>query len=396
MNPLTELTLSQLQQRTSIKWRRYPADVLPLWVAEMDVALAPPVHAALKRAIDAGDTGYPSGTAYAEAYCRFAADRWAWTSVEPNQIAVVADVMMGIVEALRLVTEAGDAVVVTPPVYAPFFAFVSHADREIVESPLGPDGRLDPGSLDAAFGRARNRSDHPVFLLSNPHNPTGTVHTRQELEQVAGLARRHGVRVISDEIHGPLVLAGADFTPYLSVDGSDDAFALTSASKAWNLAGLKAALLIAGPAAAPDLARLPEEVSHGPSHLGVLAHTAAFDDGGTWLDGLIGGLEQNRELLGALVTEHLPATRLRRPEGTYLAWLDCSALGFEEDAQSGDLAVVTDLTGPAQFFLDHARVALSSGHVFGAGGTGHVRLNYATHPDILTEAVERMGRALRA
>lgn len=395
MTPLSELTLAQLQQRTSVKWRTYAADVLPLWVAEMDVSLAPPIHSRLKRAIDLGDTGYPAGNEYAEAFREFAAARWSWDGVDPDRVALVPDVMLGIVETLRLITGPGDPVVVTPPVYAPFFAFIEHADRKVLAVPLGEDGRLDPVALDDAFRRARSQSERPVFLLCNPHNPTGTVHTRQELEGVAVLAQRHGVRVISDEIHAPLVLSGASFTPYLSVAGSEDAFSLVSASKAWNLAGLKAALLLAGPAAASDLARLPEEVGHGASHLGVLAHTAAFREGGSWLDSLLTGLDYNRALLGDLIVEHLPGAALTRPEGTYLAWLDLRELGFEEGAGSGGLAVVTDLAGPARFFLDTARVALSSGHVFGSGGAGHARINYATHPDILTEAVQRMGRALR-
>jgi cystathionine beta-lyase len=235
--------------------------------------------------------------------------------------------------------------------------------------------------------------------MSNPHNPTGVVHTRAELVAVAVLARRHGVRVISDEIHAPLVLGDARFTPYLSVDGAGDAFAMVSASKAWNLAGLKAALAVAGPDAAADLARLPEEVSHGPSHLGVIAHTAAFRDSRDWLDALLAGLTANRELLGQLLAEHLPGIGYRPPEGTYLAWLDCTALGLtapdrEESPAPDGPGIVTDLAGPARFFLDRARVALSSGHVFGAGGAGHVRLNFATHPDIVTEAITRMSRAL--
>lgn len=394
MNPLTELSLEQLRQRTSIKWRSYPPDVLPLWVAEMDVPLAQPIHSALKRAIDLGDTGYPAGNDYAKAFCEFAKDRWGWDTMHPDRAALVPDVMMGIVEALRLITGPGDVVVVSPPVYAPFFAFVIHAGRRVLEAPLGGDGRLNPGALDAAFATARTSSDRPVFLLSNPHNPTGAVHTRQELEQVAVLARRHGVRVIADEIHGPLVLSGARFTPYLSVEGSQDAFALTSASKAWNLAGLKAALLLAGPAAARDLARLPEEVGHGPSHLGVIAHATAFREGRSWLDELLVGLAHNRDLLDDLVAEHLPGISFIRPEGTYLAWLDCRSLGFDENGPGEDLAVVTDLAGPARFFLDNAAVALSSGHVFGSGGAGHTRINFATHPDILTEAAVRMGRAL--
>ncbi|RKN45523.1 MalY/PatB family protein [Micromonospora endolithica] len=393
-NPLTRLTLDELRQRTSVKWRLHPPDVLPLWVAEMDVPLAPAVADALRRAVDLGDTGYAHGTAYAEALAEFAARRWAWHDFRVDRTTVVPDVMIGIVEVLRLVTDPGDAVVVCPPVYPPFYAFVGHADRRVVEAPLGPDLRMDLAALDEAFGHARAAGRRPAFLLCNPHNPTGVVHRRDELEAVAALADRHGVRVISDEIHAPLVFAGAHFTPYLTVAGTANAFAVVSASKAWNLAGLKAALAVAGPDAVADLARMPEEVSHGPSHLGVLAHTAAFRAGGPWLDRVLDGLDANRALLAALLAEHLPAVRYHRPEGTYLAWLDCAALGIDTPAPGDGPGIASDLAGPARMFLDRARVALSSGHVFGTGGTGFVRLNFATSPEILTEAVTRMGRAV--
>ncbi|MET8908798.1 aminotransferase class I/II-fold pyridoxal phosphate-dependent enzyme [Micromonospora sp. NPDC004551] len=393
-NPLTALTLDELRRRSSVKWRMHPPDVLPLWVAEQDVPLAPPVADVLRRAVDLGDTGYPHGTAYAEALGGFAADRWGWDGFRVDHTTVVPDVMMGIVEVLRLVTGPGDAVVVCPPVYPPFYAFVSHADRRVIEAPLGPDLRLDHAALDEAFRRARALGRRPAFLLCNPHNPTGVVHRRDELDAVADLAGRHGVRVVSDEIHAPLALPGARFTPYLTVAGAEDAFALTSASKAWNLAGLKAALAVAGPRAVADLHRMPEEVSHGPSHLGVLAHTAAFRAGGPWLDLLLDGLDANRTLLETLLAKHLPAISHRRPEGTYLAWLDCTGLGIPTEAPAGRPGVASDLAGPARFFLDRARVALSSGHVFGTGGTGFVRLNFATSPAILTEALTRMGRAV--
>ena len=393
-NPLTELSLPRLRERTSMKWRAHPADVLPLWVAEMDVPLAPPVAAALTEAVARGDTGYPVGTAYAEAVRDFAAARWGWHGMAVERTALVPDVMMGVVEILRLLTEPGDVVVVCAPVYPPFYAFITHADRRVLEARLGPGGRTDLDALDNAFARARALSRHPVFLMANPHNPTGTVHTRAELEAVAALADRHGVRVVSDEIHAPLTLGTSTFTPYLTVDGADDAFALLSASKAWNLAGIKAALAVAGPGAAADLARLPEEVGHGPSHLGVLAHTAAFRDGGEWLDRLLIGLTRNRDLLGQLLAEHLPAVRYTRPEGTYLAWLDCTPLLLDAEPVPDGPGVVSDMAGPALYFLEHARVALSSGHVFGTGGAGHVRLNFGTHPDILTAAITRMARAL--
>jgi bifunctional pyridoxal-dependent enzyme with beta-cystathionase and maltose regulon repressor activities len=393
LNPLEELTLQQLRLRTSMKWRAHADDVLPLWVAEMDVQLAPPVAEALRRAIDIGDTGYPCGRAFAEAVSEFASQRWQWHDLQVGPTAIVPDVMLGAVEMLRLVTDRGDAVVVNPPVYAPFYAFVSHDGRRVIEAPLDVDGRIDLGALEEAFGRAGASGGRVAYLLCNPHNPTGSVHTVEELRAVADLARRFGVRVVSDEIHAPIILPGARFVPYLTVPGAEDALALTSASKAWNLSGLKAALAIAGPEAAADLRRMPEEVSHGPSHFGVIAHAAAFRSGGEWLDTLLGGLDANRTLLGDLVAEHLPGVKYQWPQGTYLAWLDCRELGFDEDA-AGGLAVVADMAGPARWFRDHARVALSSGHVFGTGGSGHVRLNFATSKAILAEAISRMGRAL--
>ncbi|VBA55816.1 Putative cystathionine beta-lyase [Mycobacterium attenuatum] len=392
-NPFEEPTLEQLRRRTSMKWRAYPADVLPLWVAEMDVNLAPTVAAAIHGAVDRGDTGYPHGTAYAEAVAEFASQRWQWHDLDIGRTAIVPDVMLGVVELLRLVTVRGDAVIVNSPVYAPFYAFVSHDGRRVIEATLGIDGRIDLDTLEQAFARAAGSGGKVAYLLCNPHNPTGAVHTVDELREVAELARRFGVRVVSDEIHAPLVPPGARFTPYLSVPGAENAFAVLSASKAWNLCGIKAAVAIAGAEAAADLRRMPEEVSHGPSHLGVISHAEAFRSGGIWLDAVLRGLDANRNLVGALVDQHLPGVKYLWPQGTYLAWLDCRQLGFAEHAADG-LAVVSDLSGPARWFLDHARVALSSGHVFGTGGDGHVRINFATSQAILTEAVSRMGRAL--
>ncbi|MER6122991.1 MalY/PatB family protein [Streptomyces sp. NPDC001795] len=394
-DPLVQLSLEQLQKRTSMKWRAHPKDVLPLWVAEMDVPLAPAIVEALHTTIDLGDTGYPYGSAYAEALAEFARERWEWDGLRIEHTAIVPDVMMGIVEVLRLMTDPGDAVIVCSPVYPPFYAFVAHDARGVVEAGLGQDLRIDLGTLEDAFVRARRHGRRAAFLLSNPHNPTGVVHTREELAAIAELARRHGVRVVSDEIHAPLVLPGAAFTPFLSVPGAENAFALISASKAWNLAGLKAAVAIAGPEAADDLRLLPEEVGHGPSHLGVIAHTTAFREGGDWLDELLVGLDANRSLLGRLIEEHLPDVRYRPPQGTYLAWLDCTRLELQGERETDGPGVVSDLAGPAKMFFDKARVALSSGHVFGSGGAGCVRLNFATSPVILREALTRMGCAVR-
>ncbi|MFF7639718.1 aminotransferase class I/II-fold pyridoxal phosphate-dependent enzyme [Streptomyces canus] len=380
VNPLRQLSLEQLRRRTSMKWRTYPEDVLPLWVAEMDVPLAEPVARAIRDAVALGDTGYPAGTAYAEAWAGFASERWGWEGIAVERTAIVPDVMLGIVEMLKLVSGPGDAVVVNPPVYPPFYQFVQNMDRQVVEAPLGADGRIDFEVLEAVFGRVGKSAGRPAYLLCSPHNPTGTVHTAEELADVAALARTYGVRVVADEIHAPVVAGGAAFVPYLSVPGGGSGLSLLSASKAWNLAGVKAAVAVAGPDAADDLARLPEEVGHGPSHVGVIAHTAALRDGGAWLDALLGGLDDNRRLLARLLDASLPAVRYEPAQATFLAWLDCRSLGLGDD--------------PAAVFLERARVALNSGTPFGTGGAGFVRLNLATSPELINEAVRRMAAAL--
>jgi cysteine-S-conjugate beta-lyase len=375
-HPLRQLSLDELRTRTSVKWRLHPADVLPVWVAEMDVPLAAPIVAAVTGAMDRGDTGYAYGSAYADAVADFARQRWAW-EVDVERTRVVPDVMLGSVEVLRLVTRPGDGVVVNPPVYPPFFAFIEHADRVPVEAPLGDDGRLDLDVLAAVFARPAVSA----YLLCSPHNPTGTVHTGDELRVVAELADRHGVRVVADEIHAPIVLPGTRFVPYLSLPEASRGFSLLSASKAWNLAGLKAALAVASEDAATELAAMPEEVGHGASHLGVLAHTAAFQGGGPWLDGLLADLVANHQQLSRLLGDQLPAIRFQPGAGTYLVWLDCRELGLGED--------------PAAVFLERGRVALLSGLPFGSGGAGFARLNLATTPQLLAEAVERMAEAAR-
>jgi cystathionine beta-lyase len=374
-SPLRDLNEAFLRTRTSIKWREHRPDVLPLWVAEMDVMPADAVVAALHRVLEAGDTGYPHGNEYAEAFADFAAVRWSWEGLDSTRTAYAADVMTGLTEVIRLISGPGDPVVVNPPVYPPFFGYTEHAGRSIVEAPLGADGRLDLDGLEAAFLGAGADGRPVTYLLCNPHNPTAVAHTADELAAIATLARAYKVRVVADEIHGPLVPDG--FVPYLSVPGTEDAFAVTSASKAWNIAGLKAAVILTGEAAGADLARLPEVVSHGPSHLGMIAHTAALRDGVEWLDAVQADLAENRRLLARLLAEHLPGVRCVHGGATYLAWLDCRDLGLGDD--------------PAAAFLERGRVAVNSGLTFGTGGAGHVRLNYATTPEILTDAIVRMA-----
>jgi cystathionine beta-lyase len=375
-NPFADLDIARLRRRTSAKWSFYPDDVLPLWVAEMDADIAPPIIAAVQKALELGDTGYPTGRAYAEALASFAVERWGW-SFDPAMTAQVTDVMTGIRELTRAISPSDAAVIVTPPVYPPFFGVAAMLGRTIVPARLDGDGRLDPAALQSAFVEATSGGRAAVLLLSNPHNPTGTVHTRAELEMVATLARQHGVRVIADEIHSPLVMPSSRLTPYLSVSGTAPDFAVVSASKGWHLAGFKAAVIVAGADAVEDLTATSLRGGNHPGHIGVLAHTAAFNHARDWLDAAIAGIDANRYLLAELLETHLPGVGYRPPESTYLAWLDCRALGLGDD--------------PAAAFLERGRVALTSGLGFGDGGAGFVRLNLATSPAILEEAVTRMA-----
>ncbi len=377
--PLRHLSLADLRERTSAKWRRYDPDVLPLWVAEMDVTLADPIREALERAVRIGDTGYPVGTAYPEAFVDFARRRWEWPSLDVGDVRPVSAVIQGYTEALLLAAGPGGTVVVTSPVYPPFYSYVREAGLTVVEAPLSADMRLDCAAIDTVIGDARRDGAPGVaVLLCNPHNPGGTLHTREELSALAAVVGAHGATVVSDEIHAPLVYAPGTFTPYVTVDPT--AMALHAASKAWNLAAIPAALLVFGEEAADARRAFDGGAHHGPTHFGAIAQTAAYRDGGPWLDALLVDLAENRDLLRSELAKHVPAARLTPLEATYLAWVDCRQLGLDAE--------------PASVFLERGRVAFNSGPTFGTGGTGFVRINIATHPEILTEAVRRMAAAL--
>jgi cysteine-S-conjugate beta-lyase len=372
-----DLSLDVLRARRSAKWVTYPADVLPAWVAEMDFPLAGPVRAALQAALDLDDCGYPTPDRLGEAFASFAVRRFGW-SVEPEGVWLVPDVMVGIAETLRLVTAPGDGVVVNPPVYPPFFSAIADIGRAVVEAPLA-EGRdrweLDLEAVERAFSAGAR-----AYLLCSPHNPTGRVFSRGELEQIAELSGRYDVTVVSDEVHAPLTLPEASHTPFGAL-GEHRTVTITGATKAWNLAGLKCAVLVPGSAQLrSELARLAETLRHHAGHFGVLASIAAFEAGEAWLDELLGYLDGNRCLVGELLAARLPEIAYVPPEAGYLAWLDCRPLVLGDD--------------PAATFLERGRVALSPGPAFGEQGRGFARLNFGTSSALLAEAIERMARSV--
>jgi cystathionine beta-lyase len=367
-----------LEARRSAKWAVYPPDVLPAWVAEMDFPLAEPVKAALQDAIERDDTGYlgPDLAGVPEAFAAFAERRLSW-GVDPEQVSVATDVMVGIEELLQVLTEPGDGVVITPPVYPPFFHDIRHTGREVIEAPLAGED-FDAGAIERAFEAGAR-----TLLISNPHNPLGRVWPAAQLAAIADLAAEHGAWVISDEIHAPLVLEGARHVPFLEVSETAAArgFALTSASKAFNLAGLKLGLIVTAAGGPRDrVAGMALEGHWRSGYLGAIAAEAAFREGDAWLDDVLQTLDGNRALLGELLSERLPGVGYTPPQASFLTWLDCRALGLGED--------------PAAAFLERGRVALSRGLDFGAQGAGFARLNIGTRPELVEEAVARMAAAV--
>ena len=377
-----DLDLAVLHRRHSTKWQSYPGDVLPAWVAEMDFGTAPPVAAALEAAVRRGDLGYAVDLVtpdLTEAFCGFAARHWAW-AVDPAEVYLLRDTMRGIELWIETFTSAGDGVVVTTPVYYPFLHAIEELGRSVVAVPVvhGPVGwELDLDGLESAFAAGRR-----LLLLCNPHNPVARAYTEAELRAVADLAERYDVRVVSDEIHAPLVFPPAVHIPFatLGPEIAGRTMTLHSASKAFNLAGLGAAVAVIGNA---EDAKRFTEISYrhrGPAGiLGIEASVAAFTGGDPWLAALVTHLQLVRGHLGAELSARLPGIRWAPHEATYLAWLDCRDL---------------DLPSAQATFLERGRVAFNEGAAFGPGGDGFVRLNFGTSRGIVTEMVTRMAAAL--
>jgi cystathionine beta-lyase len=383
VSALDGVTLEELRARRSYKWRLYPADVLPAFVAEMDYQLAPAIREAIVDAAERGDTGYASPLAELdEALSAFARSRFNW-KVDRGDVRLLPDVMSGVTELLRVALRPRDGVVINTPVYPPFFSHIADAGCRVVEAPLARSDdayELDFDALSRAFENGAR-----VYLMCNPHNPTGSVFSPAELERVAELAEQHDVLVFADEIHAPLVLPGRTHTPFLSVGETATArgVSFVSASKAWNLPGLKCAQAVVASARTRALAeplRRLDFISR-IGNVGVIASIAAYRDSVAWLDEVLAALGRNRTLLGDLLDEMVPGARYEPPDATYLAWVDCNALHLDPE--------------PADVFRERGRVALGRGSEFGAAGKGFVRITFATTPGILREIVSRMSSALR-
>ncbi|MFL6128405.1 MAG: MalY/PatB family protein [Mycobacteriales bacterium] len=373
--------IDTLRRRGWLKWTMFP-EAIGAFVAEMDFGTAPPVSTALHAAVDAGSFGYlPSALsdAMSEAYAAFSRDRYGW-AVEPADVRPVADVVQALVLAIEHFSAPGGPVVLPTPAYMPFLSVPPRLGREVRQVPLVEVGGR-PGYDLAALDAALAATDGGLLVLCNPHNPVGRVLEPSELLAIAEVVQRHGARVFADEIHGPLVYPGHRHVPYASLSPLTAGHTLTatSASKAWNLPGLKCAqVVLSNDADRETWARVGMLAEHGAANLGVVASTAAYAEGRRWLAEVLDHLDGTRALLAGWVAELLPGVRYTPPEGTYLAWLDFRATGPAE---------------PAPHFLAKAGVAMIDGALCGEAGRGFARLNFATPRAVLRQAVEQIAAA---
>jgi cysteine-S-conjugate beta-lyase len=371
------------RQTESSKWHKYPADVLPLWVADMDFRSPEPVIRALHERVEHGVFGYGiEQPEFYEIFLERLEKRHGWR-VSPEAILVIPGVIPGFNLAARALTAAGDGLLLQVPAYPPIRRVPGNVGLSSDEMELTrqPDGRyaIDFDRLEAAIG-ARTR----MMLLCNPHNPVGRVFRRDELLRIAEICLRRGLVICADEIHGELTFSGQRHVPIASLDAEIAARTITlmAPSKTFNLPGLKCSVAVIPNAALREkFVAAQLDLVRAVNVLGYTAALAAYRDGQPWLDALLAYLEANRDFVVEYVRTKLPGVGTAPPEATYLAWLDCR----DANLPDGD---------PYTFFLDEARVALNDGRTFGRGGAGFVRLNFACPRSVLADALDRMRQAL--
>ncbi|GII91722.1 MalY/PatB family protein [Sinosporangium siamense] len=377
---LDKITLDSIGPRAGMKWGTTPQGIIPAWIADMDFPIAPEIQSALTSRA-ANDLGYPTwidqppAGPLSEAFAEYMELKHGWRP-DPGHVRSYTDINQALQILLHVMTSPGDRVAFHTPGYYPFFETCAEMDRPLLPIPMIPEGDswrfdLDRLAADLADGRCR------VLLLVNPHNPTGRVMTRAELTGLAELAERHDLLVLADEIHADLIHGSAEHIPFATIL-PERTVTLTSATKAFNLGGIRCSAIHVGvPAVRDALDRQPTHIYGAANLLGVEASVAAWRHGGEWLQAVRTVLDRNRHLVAKLLPE---GVGYRVPEATYLAWLDFSALNLGEE--------------PADFLLRDAQVRLSPGPAFGPGGDGFARLNFATSGPILEQMLNRLANAI--
>jgi cystathionine beta-lyase len=377
--------LAELQTHRSEKWRAFPNDVLPLPVAEMDYPVAQPIRDLLTEMVAKSDLGYlgliPE---LGNGFAKFAGKRWNW-KVDPLQVRAATDVGVAVVEVLRVFTKPGDSILLSSPVYQNFYNWINETKLNLVDVPFERTGdeSANPWEINWDGIEKAYAAGLKAHLLCSPHNPLGRIYTKEELLRIVALAKKYDVLVISDEIHAPLTFKGNEFVPMLSLgeDAESVTVTVTAASKGWNIAGLKCAIIVSqNEGINARLSTMPMAVHYRASLLGGFATAVAFSEGEVWLDSVIENLDHNRYMIKELLSSQLPSVRYHIPDNGYLAWLDLEALNLGEN--------------PTETLLAKGRVAFNPGHIYGKQCSQYVRLNFATSPTIITEAIHRIARAI--
>jgi len=379
----TDFDIEFLRARRTNKWHKFPDDVLPAWVADMDFGVAPPIAEALARLARNQEYGYAAREgALAAAFARRMQQRFNWT-VDPANAHPIGDLVQASFSSVMAFSEPGDAVLLQLPSYPPFMAAIKDTGRRLIASHMRDNGTRWVLDLDTYEATPDPRTR--VLIFCHPQNPTGRAFTRAELEQVAAFAIRHDLIVVSDEIHADIVYPGNTHIPLASLSPEIAArtITITSATKSFNIPALRCAVMYFGAPALKErlFARIPSRLLGSPGVTGVDATIAAWDEGQPWLDEIMTCLKSNRDWLAQTIGSELPGVTMRSPEATYLGWLDCSALALPSPA--------------GQFFLDRARVGLNFGETFGAPYANFARLNFATPAPVLREIIGRMAEAVR-
>ncbi|AJE46718.1 MalY/PatB family protein [Celeribacter indicus] len=383
------LSPEELRQRRNTKWNQFPPDVIPSFIADMDFRVAPPVQAAILQSVEREDYGYQmrdgakADRMLAGAFAARMEEAFGWKA-SADLVLPVSDLVQATYAAILTWSGPGDGVILQVPNYPPFRETLQTTGRRLI--PLHMDERDGTYVFDLDRLETQIDANTRIFVLCNPQNPTGRVFSRDELEAVLAFAEKHDLLVISDEIHAELIYGDRPHIPFpaLSPAAAARCVLLNSATKSFNIPGLRCAVMYFG---TPELkaayqARIPLRLTGSVNSLGIDATVAAWTQGQPWLDAVLAHLRTARDHLCGRLASELPGLRFHPPEATYLLWMDCSDLGIQGSA--GD------------FFLDRAGVGFSRGEDFLPGAESRVRCNFATSLPILDEIVDRMVAALRS
>jgi len=375
-------TIFDRRSTESVKWNLFPADVLPLWVADMDFAAPPAVTEALLRRVEHPVYGYATPQKSLTAAIQAHLQRLYDWQVDTEHFLFLPGVVISFNLATQALAQPGGSLVFMTPAYMPFFELAKNAGIQQVTVDLLQDKTgqfaIDWERFEAAIAARPN-----LFILCNPHNPVGRVFTRTELERMAEICLRYEVPIIADEIHSDLIYAGHHHIPIasLSPEIAANTITLMAPSKTFNVPGLGCSYaIISNPKLRAAFNKARRGLVHGANLMGMVAARAAYTDGQEWLRELLTYLEGNRDFLVAYINNHIPRARMTVPEGTYLAWIDLRAYNLEP--------------APCKYLIDYAKVGLNDGAEFGQAGNGFVRLNFACPRSTLVEALERIRMAL--